>query len=118
MTAVPVLLAFAWWASGLRPFTRPALAVTLAAGLAAAAVGGLGGLGPRPPVPPVPAAGAAIWLALFTALAGWELVAFLGRPRSSHPTLSSLADAVLAHRPARALAFVLWLGLGAHLARR
>jgi hypothetical protein len=59
--------------------------------------------------------GVAVWAALFVALAGWELAAFLQHPRVDHPTLSSLAEGVLHYHPARAVAFLAWLGLGASL---
>jgi len=40
-TAVPAAVAagYAWWATGLRPFTGPALVAVLGAGLAAMALG-------------------------------------------------------------------------------
>jgi hypothetical protein len=62
--------------------------------------------------------GIAAWAAVAIAAAGWELLAFRLHPRSSHPTLSSMATAALAHRPVDAAAFAAWLALGWELARR
>jgi hypothetical protein len=47
----------------------------------------------------------------------WELSSFLQHPRAAHPTLSSLANDVLRHHPARAAAMVVWLAIGVALAR-
>jgi hypothetical protein len=117
-TALALGLLASWWATGLRPFTWPALIATVAAGLGAVVAGHRGGVGAgrsgtRPLRP-----GAAVWAALFVALAGWELAAFLQHPRVDHPTLSSLADGVLRYHPARAAAFLAWLSLGASLGHR
>lgn len=108
---------YAWWATGLRPFTRPALAATIGGGLASIA------LGARRPAPARATrrplrSGDIVWAMLFVALACWELVFFFHHPRADHPTLSSLANSVLQSHPARALAFVVWLVVGADLARR
>jgi hypothetical protein len=46
----------------------------------------------------------------------WELVSFLQHPRSEHPTLSSLTNALLQSHPARALGLLVWLVAGASLA--
>ena len=51
-------------------------------------------------------------------LVGWELAADFQHPRADHPTLSALADPVIDWRPARALAFLAWIALGADLSRR
>ena len=113
-----VALAFAWWATSLRPFTAPALGATVIGGVAALAAGfglsrraGGGGVPVRRP-------GAAVWCVLLVALAAWELAAYVQLPRSEHPTLSSLANGVLANHPARALALVLWLVLGTGIGSR
>ena len=58
------------------------------------------------------------WAALLGAGLAWELLAYSLRPRSEHPTLSSIADAALRPRLLEALAFVAWLWLGWALARR
>ena len=109
--------AYAWWATGLRPFTWPALFAVAAAGIATILVGIRRR---RPPFqPPAGAAsGALIWGIVFAVLVGWELAAYLQQPRADHPTLSALADRVIDWRPARALAFLAWITLGADLSRR
>lgn len=113
-----VLGGYGWWASGLRPFTRASLAATMLGGVVSMAAG-LRALPARGgPREGTARAGHAAWAALFLLLALWEFVFFLQHPRADHPTLSALANALLAERPARALAFAVWLVLGARLARR
>lgn len=116
----PALAAYAWWATSLRPFTDPALAVTLATGLVVILAGRRAG---RPPgavlsPPDRDRAGLAGWALLFLALAAWELAAFLQLPRSEHPTLSSLANSVFDSHLVRAAAFSLWILAGFGIARR
>ena len=48
----------------------------------------------------------------------WQLAAYLQHPREVHPTLSSLANALLDSHPARAAAFVLWIIASLWLSRR
>ena len=109
------VVAYAWWATGLRPFTRPVLAATVSAGLVVIAVGA----SRRLPAPADRRTGrAAVWGALLAVLAAWEVASFLQHPRADHPTLSSLLDSVLADHPARALAFLVWLSVGVDLSRR
>ena len=104
---------YAWWAAGLRPFTWPALLAVATAGAAAIVAGTRCRRDPaRGPD------GALVWTVLVVLLAGWELAAYLQAPRAAHPTLSSLANEVLDWRPARAVAFVGWLLIGADFARR
>jgi hypothetical protein len=113
------VLAYAWIAAGLRPFTSPEeLLVAL-------------------PVIPVviltarrgqPAAGAVhpsaardgtiVWVGLVVALVGWELAALFSSPRSEHPTMSSITDRIMSVHVGRAGVFVLWLVLGGALALR
>ena len=107
--------AYAWWATGLRPFTTASTAAVLGAGLVAMAVGsryrrvGGGRVDVRDKV---------VWASLLGALAAWQLAAYLQHPRSQHPTLSSLTNALLETHPLRAAAFVAWLVAAARLARR
>lgn len=110
---VAVAVTYAWWATGLRPFTWPALAAVAVAGVAAIGVGAR-----RRRVPALVPGGAVTWAVLVALLAGWELAAYVQHPRAEHPTLSSLANEVLDWRPARVLAFLLWAAVGADLARR
>ncbi len=55
------------------------------------------------------------WLALFVAVAGWELYCYVSTPRSQHPTLSSLIDMLDATQTGKGIAFLLWLALGWYL---
>ena len=109
-------VAYAWWTAGLRPFTWPALVAVGVAGAAAIVFGsrrrGATASSSREPRRALP------WAVLCALLAGWEVAAYLQHPRADHPTLSALADQVLDWRPARALAFLVWLVVGADLARR
>jgi hypothetical protein len=50
-------------------------------------------------------------------VAAWQVSALVRHPRAEHPTLSSLANAVLDPRPVRTLAFLGWLAGMAWLAR-
>lgn len=116
VAAAPALVvAAAWWVVGLRPFSGAATAAVLAAGVTAMA---WGARSPRPRRPPVDLRGAAGWLVVGAATVAWELAAFVQHPREDHPTLSSMTNALLDSRPARAAAFVAWLAAGAALARR
>ncbi|MDQ3094901.1 MAG: hypothetical protein M3Q82_02925, partial [Actinomycetota bacterium] len=118
MTIVASLaaMAYAWWASGLRPFSASATVAVLGAGVAAAL------LGRRrtsvTPVDRVTTAAVAPWCALFAALVTWQLVAYVQGPRSEHPTLSYLFSAAVDARPVRTLALVVWLAGAAWLGRR
>ena len=58
------------------------------------------------------------WMVLVAATAGWELFSYLSSPRHTHPTLSSMLDAVTAHHAGRGLAYALWLVLGWYLVTR
>ena len=114
--AVGAAGAYAWWTAGLRPFTWPALVAVGAAGIGTIL---LGARRRRPFEPGVHHAnGALIWAFVCALLVGWELAAYLQQPRADHPTLSSLVDPVIDWRPARALAFLAWIALGADLSRR
>ncbi len=109
------------------PFTWPADLVT-----AVALVAGVIGVGLRirsdrrlaaePAAPgPVPSAPPAHrrwpWLVVVVAVVAWELVTYFAGAsgaagREAYPTLSSLFDAATDGPALRALAFLLWLGLG------
>ncbi|HZI37825.1 MAG TPA: hypothetical protein VFF24_05920 [Acidimicrobiia bacterium] len=108
-------IAYAWVATGLRPFTLPALMATLAGGLVAILVGGRL---TAPVVSPGPVRGAWVWPTLGSAVALWELQAFLQHPRSAHPTISSLTNNLMQNHVSRAGAMLAWLAVGVWLARR
>ena len=107
--------AYAWWAVARPPFSTAATVAVLLAGSLAVGIGALWSRSPRP-APDVPGWGA--WAALALALALWQLGAYLQQPREDHPTLSSLANALLDSQGARAAAFLVWLLAAVHLARR
>lgn len=111
--AVPAAGAYAWWATTLRPFTHPALAVTLLTG---ALVVFLGARNRRDAAPRTP--GVVWWVALFAAAGIWEMAAFVQLPRAGHPTLSSLANQVFDSHLVRAAAFAGWMAAGFGIARR
>ena len=112
-------VAFAWAASGVRTFTRPAealIGVAIAVTFALATV-------TRPSLSPLTSASlrlrsASGWLGALLALIAWELVELVQSPRTSHPTLSSLAEQAMSTHPARFVGVLLWLALGGALARR
>jgi hypothetical protein len=116
MAAGGAIGAYAWWTAGLRPFTWPALIAVAMAGIGTIVVGS----GRRRPVEPGAGAvkGVRIWAIVLALLVVWELAAYFQHPRADHPTLSSLAEPVIDWRPARALAFLAWIALGADLCRR
>lgn len=67
--------------------------------------------------------GTLAWVAVFLALALWELAALLLQPRLStpsaaHPTISTLMDPVLASHLGRSITLVLWLAFGWFLLER
>lgn len=116
MVAAGAAGAYAWWTAGLRPFTWPALVAVGAAGVGTIVLG----TWRRRPFEPRAhdANGALIWGIVCALLVGWELAAYLQQPRADHPTLSALADRVIEWPPARALAFLAWIAVGADLSRR
>ena len=106
---------YAWWVTGLPPFSLVATVALVGAGLVAAL---RPGRHHRRPVGPVPPAGPVVWATLLTGLAAWQLAAFLQAPRAEHPTLSSIANAALDPRPVRVAAITVWLAGAAWLGRR
>jgi hypothetical protein len=108
--------AFAWWATGLRPFSDPALVVVPLGGLVAMGLGAW--LLPARTAAPVPLRRLVLWGALAAAAAAWQLATFVQRPREEHPTMSSMANTLFDGRPIRAMAFLVWLAGAAALGRR
>ena len=115
-----VIGAYAWWATGLRPFSGSLTAAVLGAGIMAMTVGATRrrSAGARPKRRGDVGRGVAVWAVLFVVGSGWEVGAYLQEPRSDHPTVSSLADGVLDPHPVRAVAFMGWVAAAAALARR
>jgi len=110
-------LAYAWWATGLRPFSAGATAAIVGAGAVAALLGRFAAP-PRRGIASTTPAAAAPWVLAVAALAAWQLAALVQEPRDDHPTLSSLTNATLDARPVRAMALAAWLAGAAWLGRR
>jgi hypothetical protein len=111
------LVAYAWWAVGLAPFSARATAAVVLAGVAAMAVGRLRRR-PRRSSSDVDVSGIARWAGLAAVAGAWQLAAYLQHPRADHPTVSSLANELLDSHPARAAAFLVWIAAAWWLARR
>ena len=114
--AVVAAVVCGWWATGLDPFSTRATWIVLAAGVVPMVVGRV----TRRAAPPrdIPRRANAPWSVLAGALMVWQLAAYFQHPRSEHPTLSSLTNAVLDPKPVRALAFAAWVLTAGWLARR
>jgi hypothetical protein len=114
------LVAYAWIAAGLRPFTHPEeLLVALPVIPVVVLTARRGRAEAAPGVPAAPdQAGAAVWAGLFVALIAWELIALFSSPRSDHPTMSSVADRIMSVHVGRTAVFAIWLVLGVALALR
>jgi hypothetical protein len=97
-----------------RPLTGPALGAVLVAGLPLCWLG----VRRRPGAGPVDGRSAIVWAGIAGVAAAYELVLWLGRNDADHPTLSTLADPVLATYPGRVVGYLLWLGAGAWLVSR
>jgi len=114
---VAVALAYAWVAAGLRPFTLPmdtavAVPVIVVLGISWRRPGPAGGTRAGAEASPLPRRGLAVWIGLVGLLATWQLIAFMSSPRHDHPTLSSIAGAVMGTHPGRAAMFAVWLEIG------
>lgn len=62
--------------------------------------------------------GALGWVGAIAAATGWELYCLFSSPRSSHPTISSMLDAVDGSHLGRGIAFAAWLALGWYVVTR
>src|SRR3954451_8668551 len=115
------VLAYAWIAAGLRPFTDPE---NLFVVLPMIPVAILAARRNRPTAVSRSATGVRrprwvfVWVVLAVVLAAWELLALFSSPRDDHPTMSYLADRVMSTHPGRTAMFLVWLGAGAALALR
>jgi hypothetical protein len=109
--------------AGFARYSMPATLAVWAPAAAGVAVAWRRPTSDGPDPAPVPAAGAAVWAAVFVALALWELAALLLQPSLTtdswaHPTISVLLDPILATHPGRAVVLSLWLASGWWLLRR
>ena len=112
---VLLVLAYGWWAVSLPPFSALASVAVLVPGATAI---GLGAFRRRPEQRRDRTRGVALWMTVAAAVLCWQLVAFVQHPRSDHPTLSSLMNALLDSQLPRAAAFALWIFVTLRLARR
>jgi hypothetical protein len=113
--AAAVIAAYCWFAADLRPFTIP---IDVAVAVPAVVVAALtwrrpGSRSSMPADTKATSGGNAVpWAVLFGLLAAFEVTAYVSSPRRDHPTLSSMADALMNTHPGRAAVFALWLLLG------
>lgn len=121
VVVVAIALVYSWVASGLRPFSHP-MAVAVSIPLVLAGIAILRSRrrldAARNAGEPVTRRGTRVWLVLIVALFAWELISYRLSPRVDHPTLSSIADAVMGTHPGRFAMFVAWLAAGSWLFRR
>jgi hypothetical protein len=121
VAVVVVVLVYSWIASGLRAFTHPeAVAVSIPLIIAGVAL-----LRARHRLDddaesgrPVTRRGTWVWVTLVVVMLAWELISYRLSPRIDHPTLSSIADAIMSTHPGRFAMFAAWLGVGYWLFRR
>ncbi len=117
IAVLAAVTAYAWWATGLAPFTAAAAAaVALPVGglvviaclpraVASSAIGA--GRTPRPWY------GALPWAGLLVVAVGLEIAGLaLGGRSSAVPTLSTVVDHALAWHGVRFILFLVWLGVG------
>ncbi len=118
--ALAAAAVWAWFASGVRTFTRPAEVLTFIPGLAVVLITLVPSLRPRRPATPRPRHrrwSVLPWVALLSAIVGWELLQLFSQPRSAHPTMSSIINDLLSTHPTRFLGYLGWLFLGWLLVR-
>jgi fucose 4-O-acetylase-like acetyltransferase len=121
LAGIAAAVCWAWFASGVRTFTRPAELLTFVPALLVL----LMTLRPAGGAPVVSAESSPRkawwtvlpWIAAFAALLAWELSELFSQPRQQHPTLSSITNALLSTHPTRFLGFLAWLLLGWLLVR-
>jgi hypothetical protein len=118
---IVVALVYSWIASRLRPFSHP-MEVAVSIPLVIAAIVIFRSRrrldAARDAGEPVCRRGTWVWVVLVASLLAWELVSYRMSPRVDHPTLSSIADAVIGTHPSRFAMFVAWLAAGYWLFRR
>ena len=113
LAAAAVVGVWAWLVTGLPPFSTAATVAVLGSGAVVVVVSGRR----VAPLDVITPRSAAVWGGLAVAVAAWQINALVRQPRAQHPTLSSLANAVLEPRPVRAVAFIGWLAGMAWLSR-
>ena len=125
LTVAALAATYAWFAARTTPFTLPADVVTAVPVVGTAVAYALqrvrpeGGPWRRLDADRPPAGGTAIpWLVLVLVLVGTELASFVGAPRATHPTISSVTDTIFHWQAAKAAAFLGWMYLSSYFVRR
>lgn len=112
---VAAALAYGWVLAGVRPFTRPAEALT-AVPIVAVAIALLRARTAR--AESQPGWGLAGWGVLLLVFVGWELRELFASPRYDYPTISSIGNRVLnSSRIVIVVAFTAWVLLGWRIVR-
>lgn len=115
---VVIGVGYAWVASAVRTFARPAEALTAVPIIVVAIAMVRIGRQERQPVRDEPARWLLGWAVLAVATFVWEMRELFARPRSAYPTLSSIGDDLLrSSRLVHVAAFALWLAVGCWLGR-
>ncbi len=112
--AVALALGYSWIVAGFHPLTWPmrvAVAIPIVLVLARS-WRPAAGVDPAVPSGRAYRVGLAVWGGLFALLVAWEVFAYFGSPREDHPTLSSIAEAVMSTQLGRAAMFAAWLAAG------
>ncbi len=105
--------AYAWYATGLRPFTNSAYKAVFAAPAILLAFGLLSPAGRRTPRHPLTLRAVAPWVALAAAAGCLEAIGLaLGGRSPVVPTLSTVVDHALRWHASRFVLFLGWLKLG------
>jgi hypothetical protein len=115
--SVLAVLGYAWFASGVRTFTRPAEVLTFIPAFAVLlwTIAPLRRARQRRPSgsrAPYDPRGIAAWLVLLAAVVGWEMFQLFSKPRERHPTISSLLNSLISTHPSRFVGYLLWLFAG------
>jgi hypothetical protein len=109
------VVAYALVAAVCRPLTQASLVAVLLAGVPLC----WAGVRRRPRrAAPVGRRSVVVWSGLGVLAGAVELAVRLGPDDTAHPTLSTLADPVLATYPGRVAGYLLWLGAGRWLVSR
>jgi hypothetical protein len=113
---VAAALVWGWVLSGVRPFTRPAEALTAVPIVAVANALAITGRATR--AEGRSGWGLALWGLLVLAFVGWELRELFASPRHDYPTVSSIGNRALnSSRIVIAVAFAAWVALGWRIVR-
>ncbi len=105
--------AYAWYVTGLRPFTNSAYEAVFAAPAILLALGLLSPAGRRTPRDPLTLRGVAPWVALAAAAGCLEAIGLaLGGRSPVVPTLSTVVDHALGWHATRFVLFFGWLEVG------